>query len=178
MIAVENHQSGSTSSEKSVKIQAVKPGTRADGVRYLFIVGRDEPELYDRLARDFSEDKEVQVLLDRRLRERRRGGKAQGPERRRAGRRRKPEGWTVPVPQLYRGERPCLLLVAEEPVPSLSGRREDGSSFFRPGKGPAKPEDAGTRAHGGPGGNDGGMAEASKPLPSPWESAGRVGSGR
>lgn len=142
--AVENEQ-GSIFKGKSVKIHAIKPGARADAVRYLFIVERDEPELYDRLARDFSEDKEVQVVLDRRSAQRRRGGQAQGPERRRAGRRRQPEGWTVPVTQLYRGYRPCLLLVAEEPIPSLTGRRDNGSSFFRRGKAPARPDDAGTK---------------------------------
>ena len=49
-------------------------------VRCLFIVARDQPGLWDHLRRDFAEDEEVQVILDRR----------RDPERRRAGRRRPP----------------------------------------------------------------------------------------
>ena len=131
MTARELRQPGSKWSEERVKIRAVEPGTKADMVRYLFIVSRNQPELFSRLARDFSEDKEVQVLLDRRVRERRQRPQADGPERRRAGRRRQPEGWTVPVRQLYGGDRPCLGPLAKDPIRQPAGRREDGSSFFR-----------------------------------------------
>lgn len=143
MTAGIHRQAGSKWSEEPVKIREVEPGTRADMVRYLFIVSRDHPELLARLARDFSEDKEVQVLLDRRLRERRGGRQAVGAERRRAGRRRQPEGWTVPVQQLYQGDRPCLVPLAIDPKREPAGRREDGSSFFRRSTGAAEPEDAG-----------------------------------
>lgn len=117
--------------EQRVKVRPVTPGTRADAVQCLFIVSRDQPELYERLCSDFAEDKEVEILLDRRVRDRRRGGSVQGPERRRAGRRRQPEGWTIPVARLYGGERPCLILQAQGPTVPPASRRSDGSSFFR-----------------------------------------------
>lgn len=178
MPAVENRQRGTNWSEERVKIQAVKPGSRADTVRYLFIVSRDQPELYDRLTRDFSQEKEVQVLLDRRVEERRQRIQGNGSERRRAGRRRQPEGWTVPVSQLYCGERPCLVLVAEDPICQPTGRREDGSSFFRRRDGLARPEDAVTRTPKSVGANGGDRAEVSKPLASGAESADKWGAER
>ena len=59
-------------------------------VRCLFIVARDQPDLWHHLRQDFAEDEEVQVILDRRRDERRQGVQAHDPERRRAGRRRPP----------------------------------------------------------------------------------------
>lgn len=59
-------------------------------VRCLFIVARNQPDLWHNLSRDFSGDEEVQVLLDRRRGERRRGLQPNEPERRRADRRRQP----------------------------------------------------------------------------------------
>ena len=56
-------------------------------VRLLFIVSRDHPELWHHLRRDFGEDEEVQVILDRRRGERRRQIQAREPERRGADRR-------------------------------------------------------------------------------------------
>ncbi len=130
MIVGENRTEGATGSEERVIIQAVTPGTRADTVRYLFIVSRDQPDVYDRLMRDFAEDKEVEVLLDRRVGERRQRGQADAPGRRRSYRRRHPEGWTVPVSHLYRGDRPCLILTAQDPTRQPASRREGGSGFF------------------------------------------------
>ena len=56
--------------------------------RCLFIVARDQSHLWDQLRRDFAGDEEVQVILDRRRRERRQSVGAHDPERRQAGRRR------------------------------------------------------------------------------------------
>ena len=179
MTAVENRQRDTKWSEERVKIQAVKSGTRADTVRYLFIVSRDQAELCDRLTRDFSADKEVQVLLDRRQGQRRpQHAQARGRERRRANRRRQPEGWTVPVSQLYRGDRPCVMPPAEDPIRQPTGRREDGASFFRRSNVPAGPEDALTRAPKSAGANGGEMTGASVPFGSPAESAAKWGSWR
>jgi len=50
-------------------------------VQYLIIVARDQPDLYEHLAEQFSGDREVEVLLDRRQRV-----QAHEPERRRADR--------------------------------------------------------------------------------------------
>jgi hypothetical protein len=61
-------------------------------IAHLFIVSRLEPNLYDYLAREFSREDEVRVILDRRLGERRaqagNGGGAQQVERRQRDRRR------------------------------------------------------------------------------------------
>ena len=59
-------------------------------VRYLLIVSRKQPDLWYHLKRDFAGDEKVEVLLDRRRRERRQGVQAHEPERRAADRRRQP----------------------------------------------------------------------------------------
>lgn len=55
--------------------------------RLLFIVSRAHPDLYDSLTRTFAGDDTVQVILDRRLGERRRRPGARRRERRRGERR-------------------------------------------------------------------------------------------
>jgi len=54
---------------------------------YLVIAGRNHPDLYSYLRRQFTGDNKVQVLLDRRREERRRMRDARRPERRRGDRR-------------------------------------------------------------------------------------------
>jgi hypothetical protein len=50
--------------------------------RYRFIVGRDHEQLYEHLVRSLSEEDEVEVILDRRVEPRRRGGGTPPPDRR------------------------------------------------------------------------------------------------
>ena len=56
-------------------------------IQYLVIAGRNYPDLYSYMRRQFAGDDKVQVLLDRRHEERRRRGDAHRPDRRRADRR-------------------------------------------------------------------------------------------
>lgn len=77
-------------------------------VRYLFIVSRDKHTLSERLKQDFADDREVEVLLDRRSAQRRCQVREHKPERRRGDRRRPLDGWTVELSQAYRGRRPRL----------------------------------------------------------------------
>ena len=56
-------------------------------IEYLAIAGRNHPDVYSYLRRQFAGDSKVQVLLDRRHDERRRLGDAHRPERRRGDRR-------------------------------------------------------------------------------------------
>lgn len=55
----------------------------------MFIVARDQFDLWQRLRRDFAEEEEFQVVLDRRRGQRRRRVEGRGPERR-LGERRQP----------------------------------------------------------------------------------------
>jgi CRP-like cAMP-binding protein len=89
-------------------------------VRNLLIVSRDRPELYEQLKRDFAEDQEVEVILDRRLEERRKLGGAQNPERRRSDRRSEMDGWEVRLSKPYRGERPHTPEKAKKAVTAPS----------------------------------------------------------
>ncbi len=71
---------------------------------YLLIVSRDRPDLYEYLKRQFSEVENFEVLLARRLGERRQRAETHEPERRRAERRRRPESyhrsdWFMIAPQ-------------------------------------------------------------------------------
>jgi len=79
----------------------------------LFIVARDQPDLWHHLRRDFAEDEEVQVILDRRRDERRRSVRAHDPERRQAGRRRPP---SIDTDLRYRS-----FLILHEQQGALSG---------------------------------------------------------
>jgi hypothetical protein len=56
--------------------------------RMLYIVSRQSPQLYDYLRRRCERDPEAEVVYDRRVGERRRGGAAVNVERRASGRRR------------------------------------------------------------------------------------------
>ncbi len=58
------------------------------GVRCLFIVARDQPDLWHHLKQDFAQDEEIHVVLDRRRGERRRHMQPHEPDRRQGGRRR------------------------------------------------------------------------------------------
>ncbi len=60
--------------------------TRQD-VRYLVIVSRERPELYDELTRRFSDDPTVEVIVDRRVAERRQRDVERGNDRRTSDRR-------------------------------------------------------------------------------------------
>jgi len=59
--------------------------------RNVFIVSRRHPDLYQYLRERFASDTDVEVILDRRVAERRQRQSAHDGERRRADRRRRPE---------------------------------------------------------------------------------------
>ena len=59
--------------------------------RTVYVVARDHPELFTYLRDRFSADGEVEVILDRRVGERRQANMAHTPERRRRDRRSRPE---------------------------------------------------------------------------------------
>jgi hypothetical protein len=59
--------------------------------RYLFVVAKTRPELREYLTHHFADEGDVEVTLDRRRGERRRTRRDQGPERRLAHRRWRPE---------------------------------------------------------------------------------------
>lgn len=59
--------------------------------RTMYIVARDHPELFAYLRDRFSCDGRVEVILDRRVAQRRQGNTSHTPERRRADRRTRPE---------------------------------------------------------------------------------------
>ena len=77
-------------------------------VRCLYIVSRDKTALYEKLKHDFAEDREVEVVLDRRSAQRRQQVSEHKPERRRADRRLPLDGWTVELSKPYRSGRPRL----------------------------------------------------------------------
>ena len=59
--------------------------------RHLFIVSRHHAGLYTYLVERFQDDQNVEIIIDRRVQERRRGGLAMGHERRAGERRRRQE---------------------------------------------------------------------------------------
>ena len=73
-----------------VEMRSPKAQPTADRIRCLFIVARNQTDLWHYLRRDFAGDEEVQVLLDRRRGDRRQRHQVQEPERRRTDRRRQP----------------------------------------------------------------------------------------
>jgi CRP-like cAMP-binding protein len=95
--------------------------TRVFLVRCLFIVSRDKTALYKKLLHDFSEDKEVEVVLDRRSAQRRQQVRVHKPERRRADVR------------SMDGESSCHRPTAMEDlafvIPMGRGREREGNSY-------------------------------------------------
>ena len=83
--------------------------------RYLFIVPQDQPELHEHLRGDFSNDNDVQVLLDRRVAERRQRVEPYTPERRWADRRHQP-GADAPLHRVGFGAGLPVLLVELQTV--------------------------------------------------------------
>jgi hypothetical protein len=59
--------------------------------RNLFVVSRQYPDLYEYLRERFASDSAVEVILDRRISERRKQQTPRNAERRRAERRQRPE---------------------------------------------------------------------------------------
>ena len=82
-------------------------------VRYLLIVTRNQPDLWRYLKDNFAGDAKVEVILDRRLAERRQRVQPHDPERRQADRRR---------PGLDNDLRYRSLVIARQPQGVLSGR--------------------------------------------------------
>ena len=70
-----------TPSKRFPESRPAKAQPTSDKVRCLFIVARGQPDLWDHLRKDFAEDKEVRVILDRRRGERRQ--RVQPPKRER-----------------------------------------------------------------------------------------------
>ncbi len=64
-------EEATTPSKRVPESRPAKGQPTSDKVRCLFIVGRDQPDLWDHLRKDFGEDQEVRVILDRRRGERR-----------------------------------------------------------------------------------------------------------
>ena len=69
------------------------PGTQTEERmgRNLFVVSRRHPDLYEYLRERFATDPAVEVILDRRLGQRRRSQEVRPVDRRRAERRKRPE---------------------------------------------------------------------------------------
>jgi len=69
------------------------PGTQTEEqmARNLFVVSRRHPDLYEYLRERFAGDSAVEVILDRRIGQRRRHQAPHGAERRRTERRQRPE---------------------------------------------------------------------------------------
>jgi hypothetical protein len=68
--------------------RSAQPG--AATVRGLIIVSRDQPELWETLAREFGRSQEIRVILDRRYGERRKAEQSYAPDRRGSERRSMP----------------------------------------------------------------------------------------
>ena len=97
--------------------------------KLLLIVERDRPDLYNYLTWHFSSEKEVQVIPDRRLRERRQRIQASEQERRRVDRRRQPSVRRDPLSLNHVATRWAdgALGSKEDTLPRLQPIRRDWS---------------------------------------------------
>jgi hypothetical protein len=84
----------------------------------VFIVSRHRPKLRDYLQREFADQAEVTVIVDRRIGDRRLGGAARTPDRRRNSRRRqgviddrlRSLGWAI----VWRDDTTTVCVESEE----------------------------------------------------------------
>lgn len=100
-------------------------------VRYVYVVPRDNPELYEQLSREFGDDPEVEVVMERRRGERRRDESSHSPDRRRWDRRVPDDPWTVHLSLPYRRGRgrpatPGVGPPGQAPVERPAGSRPSG----------------------------------------------------
>ena len=63
------------------------------GAQYLFIVARDRPEIFARVKERLRDDPRIEIIVDRRHRERRTSGASPAVDRRRSERRRATKYW-------------------------------------------------------------------------------------
>jgi CRP-like cAMP-binding protein/flavin-dependent dehydrogenase len=83
-------------------------------VRYVYVVPRNRPELVEQLSREFRDDTEVEVVLDRRRGERRKLVSPQSFDRRRRERRSADDPWSVHLSLPYRRDRGRLATNREQ----------------------------------------------------------------
>lgn len=67
-----------------LKVDSVRVEKKGDMTKYLFIISRDQTDLYQEMARDFLDVQEVQIILDRRSGQRPQGDGHHVQERRQA----------------------------------------------------------------------------------------------
>lgn len=86
----------------------------------VFIVSRYRPKLHDYLKREFADNAEVAVIVDRRIGERRLAEASQDPDRRQANRRHtviderlRALGWTI----VWRDDEKTVCVEHEQAVP-------------------------------------------------------------
>ena len=77
--------------------------------RYVIVITLHRPEVYARLRERFGDDGQADVHLDRRRAERRQEVLAHQPERRRADRRQRAEGWTIHLAADASGTSRCVV---------------------------------------------------------------------
>ena len=86
---------------------------------YLIVVARDHPDLWECLLRHIVGDEGVQIVLDRRQRERRRRGRTWDPDRRQAERRESPR-----VEHDLRHRSFLIVRQSPRPFPAAAARSE------------------------------------------------------
>ncbi len=90
--------------------------------RYLFVVARGHPEVYADLQRQFAGNPDVEVVVDRRLSERRAHEETHAPERRQAERRGKRGGDSHVLGIGGDPGLPALIVELASDAPSSTGR--------------------------------------------------------
>lgn len=70
-----------------LEVEFIKIKKKAEAIKYILIVPKDQSEIYEKLTQDFSDNQYVKILLDRRGGERRNSRQSQGSEKRQADRR-------------------------------------------------------------------------------------------
>jgi hypothetical protein len=97
---------------------------REGQVRFLVIVARHAVDLFARVSDQFLDDPRVQVIMDRRRGERRRGSAARHPDRRGQDRRRPPDYWEdirrhpVVIVPTWKAREARPPVRAPQPIPS------------------------------------------------------------
>ncbi len=91
------------------ELALLRNASSVDVVRYVYVVSRDRPELVAQLRREFADDPEVEVVLDRREGDRRREGGSRSPDRRHGCRRSAEDAWSVHPSEPFRRGRGRLV---------------------------------------------------------------------
>jgi len=104
------------------ELALIRNASEIEFIRYVYVVPSDRPDLFGQMSREFESDREVEVVLDRRVGARRKQPSDRSPDRRRGDRRGAADPWRVHLSVPFRrdrGRQPEVGRALDAPAPRV-----------------------------------------------------------